>query len=179
MFSSTDLIPNWVNQQLFLLHPSHPPTFPFFPSLTYYAGSRKDVWRPCSTSVPQTLLCPGGSGVKIQWPLMFPRNISSLDGVCANSSHQQPPSSSALTFLSHNYTSSSVGPVQSLLLRAGCFYPSLQILWALITGSCIGHNISVENVFPGWVFKLRSDIERKACTSLFLDLPSAAIKFCD
>lgn len=74
----------------------------------------------------ESLFCPGGSGVEI---LMFPMNTSSLDGVqglvYANSSDQQPSSSSALPFLSQNYSSSSVGPVQSVLLRAGCFYPSL------------------------------------------------------
>lgn len=131
----------------------------------------------------RALLCPGGSGGEMQQPLKFPVSISSLDdGQClvyANSSHQQPSSSSALTFLSHNYTSSSVGPVQSLLLRAGCFYPSLRILCALITGSCINHNILMENVFLGWVFQTKSDIERKARTCLFLDLPSATIKLCD
>lgn len=127
----------------------------------------------------RTLLCSGGSGVEI---LMFPMNSSSLDGVqglvYANSSNQQPSSSSALTFLSHNYSSSSVGPVQSVLLRAGCFHPSLWILRALIIRSRISHNISVENMFLGWVFKTKSDTEGKTCTCLFLDLLPATIKFC-
>lgn len=127
------------------------------------------------------LVCPGGSGVEI---LKFP-NEHFLTGWCsglawfyANSSNQQPSSGSALTFLSHNYTSSSVGPLQSVLLRAGCFNPSLWILPALIIRSYISHNISVKNMFLGWVLRIRSDTERKPCTCLFLNLLSATVTFC-